>query len=150
MDLGRELADLRVRARKSQREIAKAAGVDAGHISRIERGVIDPSFSVVEKILAALGVPLDLSALKRLPSDESGSPEPLVASQAELHGLRSEIQGMQRDFQELRDQWNRFREVRGVLAQVQAEAAQADLASKASRRKRGTKPRNAVGGRKGR
>jgi len=52
--LGKRIADLR--GRRSQRELAKNAGVDISTISRIERALADPSYSTLRAIAKALGM----------------------------------------------------------------------------------------------
>lgn len=49
-----EIRSLRKRMGMSQDELAKRVGVTQSHIAKIERGKIDPSYSLVRKILLAL------------------------------------------------------------------------------------------------
>ena len=53
-DLGENLRSLRLKQNKSQRSVAKAAGVSNGTISLIENGKIDPTVGQFRKILEAL------------------------------------------------------------------------------------------------
>jgi transcriptional regulator with XRE-family HTH domain len=54
------LRELRERAGLTQVELAERSGIHQSHISRIETGfVVRPSFDVVSKLAAALGVPTD-------------------------------------------------------------------------------------------
>lgn len=47
----------RTRLGLTQEEVAERSGVQAGEISRIERGKRDPQVSTVEKLAAALEMP---------------------------------------------------------------------------------------------
>lgn len=49
-----EIRSLRKRLGMSQEDLAKKVGVTQSHIAKIERGKIDPSYSLVRKILLAL------------------------------------------------------------------------------------------------
>jgi transcriptional regulator with XRE-family HTH domain len=59
----------RERRSLSVREVSNAAGLSASTTSRIERGLIDPSLSTMERILAAIGMRLVI-----VPSDEEACP----------------------------------------------------------------------------
>jgi transcriptional regulator with XRE-family HTH domain len=52
------LARLRDELGMSQEDLAYAAGVSIGAVSRIERGLNDPQWTTVLKIAEGLGVPL--------------------------------------------------------------------------------------------
>ena len=54
--LGGEVAVLRSRAGLSQEQVADQTGIDQAEISRIERGVANPTHDTLERIAAALGV----------------------------------------------------------------------------------------------
>ena len=54
--LGQKLIE--ARGDRSQREIARDAGIDVSTVSRIERGILDPSISTLAAIADALGVPI--------------------------------------------------------------------------------------------
>jgi transcriptional regulator with XRE-family HTH domain len=56
-DLGKNLRAARERLGLTQEEVAARSGVQAGEISRIERGKRDPQVSTLEKIASAVGVP---------------------------------------------------------------------------------------------
>lgn len=49
-----EVKSLRKKVGMSQEELAKKVGVTQSHIAKVERGNIDPSYSLVRKILLAL------------------------------------------------------------------------------------------------
>ena len=50
------LHEARVQAKLTQRELADQLGVPQGHISRIERGLIDPRISTTTQMAYALGL----------------------------------------------------------------------------------------------
>jgi transcriptional regulator with XRE-family HTH domain len=56
--IGRQLQELRTDAGISQSALAAAAGVDQGHLSRIERGLIQPGFDLLIALGACLGADL--------------------------------------------------------------------------------------------
>jgi transcriptional regulator with XRE-family HTH domain len=56
-NLGKNLRDARDRLGLTQEEVASRSGVQAGEISRIERGKRDPQVSTLEKIAAAVEMP---------------------------------------------------------------------------------------------
>jgi transcriptional regulator with XRE-family HTH domain len=57
-DLGRVIRRLRQSQHRTTEELARAAGVHPSYLSRIERGVRDPSLTVLHGLADALGVPL--------------------------------------------------------------------------------------------
>jgi transcriptional regulator with XRE-family HTH domain len=56
------IRDVRLRHGLDQRALARRAGTSQGQISKIERGVISPSISTVERLLAVMGERLQLEA----------------------------------------------------------------------------------------
>lgn len=54
--LGKNIKKVRKSTRLTQEEVAIKVGVHVSYISRIERGVVNPSFEVIEKIAKALKV----------------------------------------------------------------------------------------------
>jgi transcriptional regulator with XRE-family HTH domain len=56
-DLGKNLRAARRRLGLTQEEVAERSGVQAGEISRIERGKRDPKVSTMEKLATAVEVP---------------------------------------------------------------------------------------------
>lgn len=54
--LGENIKKIRGKAGKTQEELAKQAGVHFSYLSRIERGVVNPSIEVLENIAKALKV----------------------------------------------------------------------------------------------
>lgn len=60
-ELGAQLAAARKERRMSQHVVAEVAGVQQAEISRIERGVSNPTVDTISKIVHALGMKLTLS-----------------------------------------------------------------------------------------
>lgn len=56
-ELGKNLRAARQNLGLTQEEVAERSGVQAGEISRIERGLRDPKVSTLEKIARALELP---------------------------------------------------------------------------------------------
>ena len=55
-DLGKNLRSARKRLGLTQEQVAERSGVQAGEVSRIERGKRDPQVSTLEKLAAAVEV----------------------------------------------------------------------------------------------
>lgn len=72
--VGRNVRRLRVRRGISQELLAVDATMDRAHVSRIERGVENPTIQVVDRLAAALET--DIRELFRPPS--RGEPAPQV------------------------------------------------------------------------
>ena len=53
--VGRNIRRLRVSAEMSQEALAVDAGLETVHVSRIERGIGNPTLGVLERIVRALG-----------------------------------------------------------------------------------------------
>lgn len=68
---------LRVRRGLSQEAFADHAGIDRTYVSRIERGLQNPSLSIIEKLARALDV--KLSELFVAPKAGENKPAPLAA-----------------------------------------------------------------------
>lgn len=60
---GELIRDARERHGLDQRALARRAGTSQGQISKIERGVISPSVSTLERLLGVLGERLELAAV---------------------------------------------------------------------------------------
>lgn len=60
MDIGRAIYALRKEKGLKLEDVALDAGTDSGHLSRIETGNRNPSLAMLEKIAAAMGVPVSL------------------------------------------------------------------------------------------
>jgi transcriptional regulator with XRE-family HTH domain len=56
-NLGKNLRAARKKLDLTQEQVSERSGVQAGEISRIERGLRDPQVSTVEKLAAAVEVP---------------------------------------------------------------------------------------------
>ena len=54
--LGENIKKVREKAGKTQEELAQAAEIHVSYLSRIERGVVNPTNGVTEKIAKALKV----------------------------------------------------------------------------------------------
>ena len=54
------LMDARKIARLTQEQLAERVGVDKGYISRVERGLIVPTIGTFYKIVAAMGLSVEL------------------------------------------------------------------------------------------
>ena len=78
MNLGNAIKLLRTRQGLKQPQLAEKAGISASYLSLLERGKRDPSFSTVEQIASALGVPVSILVF-------------LAASDNELAGMSPEL-----------------------------------------------------------
>jgi transcriptional regulator with XRE-family HTH domain len=56
-NLGKNLRAARKKLDLTQEQVSDRCGVQAGEVSRIERGLRDPQVSTVEKLAAAVEVP---------------------------------------------------------------------------------------------
>ncbi len=56
-NLGKNLRAARKKLELTQEQVAQRSGVQAGEVSRIERGLRDPQVSTVEKLAAAVELP---------------------------------------------------------------------------------------------
>lgn len=56
-DLGKNLRTARKRLGLTLEEVAERSGVQAGEVSRIERGLRDPQVSTLEKLATAVELP---------------------------------------------------------------------------------------------
>jgi transcriptional regulator with XRE-family HTH domain len=55
--IGRQVRELRRRQRMTGADLARATGLSAGMLSKIENGVISPSLATIQTLAHALGVP---------------------------------------------------------------------------------------------
>jgi transcriptional regulator with XRE-family HTH domain len=53
---GRRLREVRIEAGLNQGQVARAVDVDSKHISRLERGKVNPSFEIIFQLATALRV----------------------------------------------------------------------------------------------
>lgn len=73
------LVSERKAARLTQEEVARRAGTTKAYISKVERGLISPTLSTFNRILAALGLRMEL-----VPAIPGGLPDaPLVLAEPE-------------------------------------------------------------------
>jgi transcriptional regulator with XRE-family HTH domain len=56
-NFGKNLREARERLGLTQEQVAERSGVQAGEVSRIERGKRDPKVSTMEKLAAAVEMP---------------------------------------------------------------------------------------------
>ena len=56
-NLGKNLRAARKKLDLTQEQVAERSGVQAGEVSRVERGLRDPQISTVEKLAAAVEMP---------------------------------------------------------------------------------------------
>ena len=82
MPIGARLRELRQRRGLSQRELARASGVANATISLIENGKLNPTVSMLKKVLD--GVPLGPSEFF---SNEADAPEKVLFRAGELTGI---------------------------------------------------------------
>ena len=59
-EIGKRIAELRKERELSQSTLALKAGIDKGHIARIEQGRYSVGLDILEKICKALDVKLEL------------------------------------------------------------------------------------------
>ncbi|MBR4495599.1 MAG: helix-turn-helix domain-containing protein [Acholeplasmatales bacterium] len=59
--IGYQIKEKRLQKEMSQEELAKKAGIDQSDLSKIERGVLNPSVKMLKKIAKGLGLKLKLS-----------------------------------------------------------------------------------------
>lgn len=95
---GRELLrDARARARLTQRELARRAGVAQPTIARIEAGVADPRVRTLERLLAACGHSLQATVRPGAGVDRSQLRILLrLSPRQRLDLLRDDVAGLRR------------------------------------------------------
>ena len=59
MTLGHEIKKARIDKDWKQKDLVAATGLSQKYVSEIENGHADPSFSIVQRIVKALGMSLD-------------------------------------------------------------------------------------------
>ena len=89
-EVGRRIADLRREHAWTQERLAESARVGASYVARIETGQRKPTLETLERLAAALGVPLarlfDTRAIRR-----TVKPGEVLAS-----GVRDALRGLER------------------------------------------------------
>jgi transcriptional regulator with XRE-family HTH domain len=68
---------LRVEQKLSQESLAERAGVDRTYVSRLERGIENPSIGILDKVAIALSV--SIAELFVPPAADAAKPKPLRA-----------------------------------------------------------------------
>jgi DNA-binding XRE family transcriptional regulator len=63
--LGRQLAQARLKRKLSQTQVAERAKVNQGDVSKLERGMANPTLATLSAVACAVGLEVDL---KRRPS----------------------------------------------------------------------------------
>jgi DNA-binding XRE family transcriptional regulator len=58
--LGRQLAQARIAQKLSQTEVARRAQIDQGDVSKIERGMANPTLTTLGAVAFAVGLAVDL------------------------------------------------------------------------------------------
>src|SRR5580692_7249949 len=58
--LGRQLAQARLKQKLSQTQVAERAQVDQGDVSKIERGMANPTLATLSAVAGAVGLEIDL------------------------------------------------------------------------------------------
>jgi transcriptional regulator with XRE-family HTH domain len=71
------LRQLRVKRGLSQEALATDAGVDTSHVSRLERGLENPTVGMLERLAKCLNA--DITDLVRVPAKGERRPRPLLA-----------------------------------------------------------------------
>ncbi len=88
MNIGRAIKLCRTQKNLSLAELANAAGISTSYLSLLERGKRDPSFSTVEKIAAALDVPVSILTFLAADSSEISSISPQLAEKLSYAALK--------------------------------------------------------------
>ena len=76
MNYGKGIKIARTVAELSQKELARRARIDAGHISLIEKGKRKPTLRTLERLIRALDIPHDLLILLSADRKELGVSDP--------------------------------------------------------------------------
>jgi len=82
MNYGKALKLARALANLNQKDLAARAGIDASHISLIEKGTRRPSLAALEKLSSALEIPTDLFVLMAAEKKELKLRDPVELQQA--------------------------------------------------------------------
>ncbi len=114
MPLGEALRLAREARALSQAEVARRAHMQSGEVCRIEAGKrVDPAFSTIADLGAAIGIPLDelrevggaLDAATTTPPRVATVRPELPAAEDALTGLREDLETMQRELADLNDRF---------------------------------------------
>jgi transcriptional regulator with XRE-family HTH domain len=82
--VARNIRRLRVARRVSQEALAVDAGIDRTYVSRLERGIENPTVAVLEKVAAALGA--GIVELFAVPEAGEPPPAPLPSGRKSARG----------------------------------------------------------------
>jgi transcriptional regulator with XRE-family HTH domain len=86
--IGPRIRELRLERGLTLDDLARAAGISASHLSRLERGQTAPSFIVASRIAKEIGVlPSDLVTIQR---EQSSVDDALIAA-LQAHGMTPEM-----------------------------------------------------------
>jgi len=88
MNLGKAIKLCRTRKDLSQTELAKAADISVSYLSLLERERRDPSLSTMEKIAAALKVPMSILMFLAADSNELSDIDPQLVEKLSYVALR--------------------------------------------------------------
>lgn len=95
-ELGRQLTAAREQRQLSQQALQTRTGIQQSEISRIERGIGNPTTATLLRLAEALGVKLSL-----LPVEQAAAPSPTVQAHPQNGALRSEDDAASRRRNEL-------------------------------------------------
>jgi transcriptional regulator with XRE-family HTH domain len=87
MNIGNAIQLVRTKRKLSQSELAYRAGISVSYLSLLERSKRDPALSVVEKIAAALGMPIELLFFLGAEGSELGNMNKELAGQLAFTAL---------------------------------------------------------------
>jgi len=87
MNIGNAIQLVRTKRKLSQSELANRAGISVSYLSLLERSKRDPALSVIEKIAAALGMPIELLFFLGAEGSELGNMNKELAGQLAFTAL---------------------------------------------------------------
>lgn len=87
MNIGNAIQLVRTKRKLSQSELANRASISVSYLSLLERSKRDPALSVVEKIAAALGMPIELLLFLGAEGSELGNMNKELARQLAFTAL---------------------------------------------------------------
>ncbi len=88
MNLGNAIKLCRTQKNMNQAELAALAVISVSYLSLLERGKRDPSFSTVENIAEALGIPFNILMFLAAEKDELSEINPELAEKLSLTALK--------------------------------------------------------------
>jgi transcriptional regulator with XRE-family HTH domain len=87
MNIGNAIQLVRTKRKLSQTELAARAGISVSYLSLLERSKRDPALSIIEKIAAALGMPIELLFFLGAEGNELGKMNKELAGQLAFTAL---------------------------------------------------------------